>query len=185
MSDRRVLPWTVGEEREIARTRIFSLHGRRCTSALRPDVSFEAAILKCPDWVNVIALTPGQEVVLIEQYRHGIDRVTLEIPGGMVDEGEGPVEAAVRELLEETGHAGGEPRILGVTTPNPAFQDNRLTTVLVPDCRLVAEPEGDAHEEIAVRLTPLADIPRLLREGEIHHALVVAAFALLQLSRPA
>lgn len=182
MSGRGVLPWTVGEEREIAKTRIFSLHGRWCSSALRPGVSFEAAILKCPDWVNVIALTPDREVVLIEQYRHGIDRVTLEIPGGMVDEGESPVGAAVRELLEETGHAGGEPRVLGVTTPNPAFQDNRLTTVLVPDCRLVAEPAGDAHEEIAVRLVPLPEIRGLLRSGEIHHALVVAAFALFELS---
>ena len=180
-----VAPWTEGPERELARTRIFRVTEATCTSTTQPGLSFAAARLRCPDWVNVIALTPERQVVLIEQYRHGIAAVTLEIPGGMVDEGETASEAIARELLEETGFAGEPVRLLGVTTPNPAFQDNRLTTGLVLNSRRVTQATGDGHEEIGVRLASLDEVAGFMRRGVISHALVVAAFHLFSLSEGA
>lgn len=133
-------------------------------------------ILHLDSWVNVIALTPDDEVVLIEQYRHGTDHVTLEIPGGLIEPGEDPARAAKRELLEETGFAGDSVELLGVVEPNPAFQDNQCSTYLVRGARRVAEPDLDDGEDIAVVTLPRSRVRELLREGGIRHALVVAAF---------
>jgi 8-oxo-dGTP pyrophosphatase MutT (NUDIX family) len=177
-----VSPWTEGPESEIASTRIFSVTTARCTSTTRPELSFLAARLRCPDWVNVIALTEDRRMILIEQYRHGTREVTLEIPGGMVDAGETPEQACARELLEETGFAGEPVRVLGVTAPNPAFQNNRLTTGLVVNARKIREATGDGHEEIGVRLAHVDEVHELVRRGVISHALVVAAFHLFALS---
>lgn len=173
--------WRQGGDRELARTRIFTLRQLRASSPRRPDRSGTFVYLDCGDWVNVIALTDDRRVVAIEQFRHGLAEVTLEIPGGMVDPGEEPLEAGLRELREETGHAGGGGRLIGRVSPNPAIQNNFCHTVLVEDVSEVAAPEPEEHEEIAVRLVPLEEIPALIAEGVIHHALVVAAFHHLML----
>lgn len=133
-------------------------------------------VLHVPSWTNVVALTEDDRVVLVEQYRHGLDAVTLEIPGGVVEPGEAPAAAVVRELLEETGYAGESPILLGTVHPNPAIQDNACTTWLVRGARRVAEPEPDPGEHLAVHTVPRAEIPGLLRSGRITHSLVVAAF---------
>lgn len=168
--------WRHDEDELVAETRIFSLRRRRGTSPNRPDQSGEFVYLDSADWVNVIAVTPKREVVLIEQFRHGIGEVTLEIPGGMVDAGEDPLTAGVRELAEETGYGSERFELIGTVTPNPAILNNRCHTALVED----AMPRGpcalEMHEEIGVRLVPLDDIARLIGDGYIHHALVIAAF---------
>ena len=176
-----IRPWIEEPEREIASTRIFRVTTARCTSARDPGRPFEAARLRCPDWVNVLAITEDRRIVLIEQYRHGTAEVMLEIPGGMVDEGESAVQACARELLEETGFAGEPVRVLGTMAPNPAFLDNRLTVGRVLGARRVEEPKGEGNEEILVRLVPVDDLGDLVRRGEITHALVVAAFHLFAL----
>ena len=89
----------------------------------RPVQSFY--VVEAPDWINVIPLTPDNEVLLLRQFRFGVDDFTLEIPGGICDPGEPPLEAAGRELREETGHAAGEIVELGWVHPNPAIQNNR------------------------------------------------------------
>lgn len=148
------------------------------------QIAHDFYVLEAPDWINVIPLTPDRQVVLIEQYRHGTGEITLEIPGGMVDAGETPREAAARELLEETGYAAGEELVaLGSTRPNPAIQDNWLHTFLAPGVTFRHAPAFDSTEQTAVRLAPLADIPRLIASGHITHALVVVAFHWLALSR--
>lgn len=139
------------------------------------------SLIECSDWVNVIALTARDEVVLLRQYRPGVDRVCLEIPGGMIEPGEDPVVAAVRELEEETGYGGGTATVIGRTAPNPALQNNALHTVLVTGVSLVAPPRPDDGEVLAVHTAPLAEVHRQIRTGEIDHALVVVAFAHLAL----
>lgn len=175
-------PWTVEAETPLGEFRIFSLARVRARSVLRPDHAADFIVVKAPDWVNVVALTGDDQVVLVEQYRHGTQRVTLEIPGGMVDPGESFLEAGLRELLEETGFGGGTAELVGVVDPNPAFQTNRCGTVVVRGVTRLRDQDLDPNEEIAVRLEPLAAIPDLIRSGAISHSLVVVAFHHLALS---
>lgn len=128
------------------------------------------------DWVNVVAITPDDRIVLVRQYRHGLDDVTIEIPGGMCDEGEDPAVAAARELREETGYAGEMVRLTTVL-PNPAIQTNRCHVFLVRDAIRVGEPEPDPGEDLEVMLEPVARVRERIAEGSIDHALVIAAFA--------
>jgi 8-oxo-dGTP pyrophosphatase MutT (NUDIX family) len=141
------------------------------------------SLIECVDWVNVIALTPDDRVVLVRQYRAGTDAICLEIPGGMVDEGETPLEAAVRELEEETGYTAREWRLLGSVSPNPAIQSNRLHSFLALGAEATASQRLDTSEVIAIDVVPLADVHAMLRDGGIDHALVVDAFAHLAFSQ--
>jgi 8-oxo-dGTP pyrophosphatase MutT (NUDIX family) len=136
--------------------------------------------LEAPDWVNVVAITRDGHLVLVEQYRHGVDAATVEIPGGMVDPGEEPAAAAVRELEEETGFTGGTVHLLGWVEPNPAFLTNRCWTYLVRDCVPDGTPRPDPSEEISLRLEPLSMFTGLIDDGTIRHSLVIAAHDHLQ-----
>lgn len=126
-------------------------------------------------WVNVVAITPDQQVVMIRQYRHGSRDITLEIPGGLVEETD-PGDAAERELLEETGFSGKSRKLIGSTNPNPAIFNNLCYTYLVSEAVKTSSLSLDADEDIDVELVPLARIPDLIADGTIDHALVVVAF---------
>ncbi len=139
-------------------------------------------VLHIPDWANVIALTPDDEVVLVSQYRHGLDVVTHEIPGGVLEPGEDPASGAARELVEETGYTGELPVHLGTVHPNPAIQDNACSTWLITEARKTTEPTPDEGEDLTVVTVPISQIPALLRQGHITHSLVVAAFHWLELA---
>jgi 8-oxo-dGTP pyrophosphatase MutT (NUDIX family) len=141
------------------------------------------SLIHSVDWVNVIALTGDQRVVLIRQFRPGVERVCLEIPGGMIDPGEDPCAAGARELAEETGYTGGTLELLGKVAPNPAIQSNALYTVLARGVALTGPPSPDDGEVLSVETASLAECQRRLVDGEIDHALVVVAFAHLALRR--
>jgi 8-oxo-dGTP pyrophosphatase MutT (NUDIX family) len=142
---------------------------------------FDLFVLESPDWVNVIALTETERLVLVRQYRHGTGRLTVEIPGGMVDPGETPLEAARRELREETGYEAEGFEQLGLVEPNPAFQTNRTYTFLARGARRVGVQQLDAQEEVEVFERPLCEVPKMLTDGTITHALVFCAFCHLAL----
>jgi ADP-ribose pyrophosphatase len=176
-------PW-IHEQRElVADMGVFQLHRLRAQSP-RTGHYRSFSVLNAGDWVNVLALTAAADVVLVRQFRHGTGDFTLEIPGGMVDPGETPAQAALRELREESGYAGDEPVPLGVVTPNPALFNNRCHTYLVENCRRRYALEQDHGEDIEVITRPLRDIPGIIRAGGIHHALVVCAFWWLAQQRP-
>lgn len=143
----------------------------------RSGTTTRFSLIECANWVNVIALTADEQVVMLRQYRPGTDRVCLEIPGGMIDPGEDPVAAGLRELAEETGYAGGTAELIGTVAPNPAIQNNALFTVLVRGVALAQPPEPEDGEVLAIHTAPLAEVKRQLQRGEIEHALVVVAFA--------
>ena len=140
----------------------------------------EALVLASPDWVNVVPLLDDGRVVMVRQWRFGIAAATLEIPGGVVEESSWR-DAAARELEEETGYRAREMRQLGEVSPNPAIFANRCGTFLATGLERVGEPQDGVDEELTVELVPLSDVPRRVLAGEIHHALVVAAFYLLSL----
>ncbi|MCA1592453.1 MAG: NUDIX hydrolase [Acidobacteria bacterium] len=173
--------WQRQGSEQLADCRVFQV--RRDTSVNpRDGRTHDFYVIEAPDWINVIPVTIAGEVVLIEQYRHGTCEVSLEIPGGMVDAGESPEDAAPRELLEETGYAASKIIRLGKTRPNPAIQNNWIHTFLAPDVEFRNEPEFDGTEHTVVRLVPLKDVPRLIAGGSISHSLVVVAFHWLTLS---
>lgn len=172
----RTRPWILEDEEEILATPVFTLHRRSRRSAVTPTRRGDFYVMECPDWVNVIAMTDRDEVVLVEQYRQGSDTVTLELPGGMMDPGESPLAAARRELQEETGYIGGEGALIGATHPNPALQANRCHTALLWGVKATGLQNLDPNEEIVVRRVALDLIPALISDGVITHALVVSAF---------
>jgi ADP-ribose pyrophosphatase len=149
----------------------------------RTGQALNATIVEAPDWVNVIALTPEEQCVLVRQYRFGTERVALEIPGGMIDPDESPLLAAARELHEETGYSAPRWTPLGRVAPNPAFQRNYLYTYLAEGCVCSGAGALDAGEDIEVTLQPVSEIPNLIESGEIDHALVVVAFLKLDYMR--
>jgi ADP-ribose pyrophosphatase len=156
--------------------RVFSVRKQRNRSA-DSGKEGEFFVLDAANWVNVVALTPENEVVLVEQYRHGTDSLTLEIPGGCLDPGDlSPQAAARRELEEETGYSTDDWVELGCNDPNPAILSNRCYTYLARNVRLAKAQALDSMEEIAVHKVPLTEIPRLIRERKISHSLVIAGF---------
>jgi len=134
-------------------------------------------VFEAPDWVNVIALTDEQQVVMIRQFRHGIREETLEFPGGMVDPGELPWQAARRELLEETGYVSEDWLELGWSYPNPALQNNRCWTFLARAISASATgPQMDETESIVTELWPLEKLEAAFRQAKIGHALIQVAW---------
>ncbi len=140
----------------------------------------EFVVIDSNDWVNVVAVTDDGQLVLVRQFRFGRHEFTLEIPGGMIEHGEDPVAAGVRELREETGYAGRSARILGRVHPNPAIQSNVCHIVLVEGARRVGETQFDANEEIEISTAPVEEVLRFAHEGRITHALVLDALFFLQ-----
>lgn len=168
-------PWEVIATERDRSYRVFSLRTDRARSPRTRQVH-DFFVLESASWVNVIPLTPEKEVVLIRQYRHGIRDVTLEIPGGLVESNDTPESAARRELVEETGYEAAEMIPLGSVHPNPAIQSNQCYTFLAKDVVHTAKQNLDEKEDIEVLQRTLNDIPRLIKEGAITHALVLVAF---------
>lgn len=180
---KKIRPWKRLSSERVSEHRIFTLRQDLCVSP-RTGKEHPFLVMEGVDWVNVIPVTAEGNVVLVEQWRHGVRRVTLELPGGMVDAGETPAEAAARELLEETGYAGGKPEELGWIHPNPAIQANRTWTYLVRGAKRRARQSVEGTEDIATVEVPLAKVPSLIRNGKITHALVVVGFTWLWLQEP-
>jgi len=170
-----IKPWKKISSKLLGDFRIFTLRSDVKISP-RTGKEHDFFVLDSVNWVNVIAVTPDQQLVMVEQYRHGSNTVELEIPGGMMDADEtDPVATAVRELREETGYEGKNARLLGKIHSNPAILSNFTYTVLVENCELKHPIELDHGEDLITRLVPVAEIPKLVADEKIGHSLVVVA----------
>jgi len=154
--------WERRGERVLVSTRVLELRNVRYRHPKR-GTEREFLVAHAPDWVNVIARTPEGRIVLVRQFRFGSNALSLEVPGGVMEAGEDPVEAGVRELLEETGYGGGRARLLGSVHPNPAIMDNRCHVVLVDGAVPTGPIDWDDDEEILptkeVEATPAESSP--------------------------
>ncbi|MYD43044.1 MAG: NUDIX hydrolase [Gammaproteobacteria bacterium] len=134
-------------------------------------------VLESVDWINIVAVTPDNESVMVRQYRFGIEACTLETPGGMVDEGETPLEAAKRELLEETGYTSDDWTYLGAVEPNPAFHPHLCHHFLAANAYRVGEMELGAGEAIQLELCNLEQLQAAINDGSLRHALALSALS--------
>jgi 8-oxo-dGTP pyrophosphatase MutT (NUDIX family) len=170
-----ITPWKTIRSQPAGDFRIFKIRSDTCVNP-RTGAEHDFYVLDSVNWVNVVAVTPDQQLVMVRQYRHGTGTVELEIPGGMMDAHESdPVATAVRELREETGYAGENARLLGKIHSNPAILSNTTYTVLIENCRLQHGVEFDSGEDLVTGLVPVSEIPRLVADEKIGHSLVVVA----------
>jgi 8-oxo-dGTP pyrophosphatase MutT (NUDIX family) len=137
--------------------------------------TFEAVALEFRSWAAVLALTKNQEVVLIRQYRHGVREAVWEFPGGVVDDGESPLEGARRELLEETGYTASKLIEIGKFYPNPALQTNLMYGYVAYDAEKTSIQKLDEAEDIEVHLVSLDELIAMTKRGEFLNGLQVAA----------
>jgi 8-oxo-dGTP pyrophosphatase MutT (NUDIX family) len=183
-SDSHPRHWQVIADEHLQDCKVFDVHRVTMKSPATGE-NHPFYRIESPEWVNVAALTSDDELVMIRQFRHGLRDVTLEVPGGLVDAGESPADAAGRELLEETGYRAGRLESLGSVNPNPALFANRVHMWVALDCECVAPIRNSSTEETTVELLPLSDVSATIRAGAIDHALVVATLYSLELWRSA
>lgn len=166
-------PWQVEQSEYIHREPWFTVRKeaiRMAGGGYIPDFY----ILEYPDWVNVVAVTTTGQLVLIRQYRHGVGGVHYELCAGCVDPGENALEAAQRELLEETGYGGGNWQPLMTLSANPSTHANRNYSFVALGVEKLQEQDLELTEEIAVRLVSPAEALALLDTGQFMQSLHVA-----------
>ena len=168
--------WEVLKRKLVNDFGIVKIHTKQARSPRTGEVRNILAI-DFPDWALVLAITPEKEVVMVNQYRHGIEQVCLELPGGLIDPGDpSPEVAAWRELLEETGYQASGLVRLGECYPQPAVLSNRCFFFLADNAEQVQEPQMDEGEDIEILKVPLEDIRSMISKGEINHGMVLLAF---------
>lgn len=169
-----------GDELE-ADCRIFQILRRRLKHPHRPTAG-EFFVMDVADWAIALGLTSNHDLVMVNQFRYGTKALSWEPPGGLIDPGETPVDAAVREFREETGYIGVDARQVGWCYPNPAIQTNRAFFVRINDCEPVTEQQLDENEDILVSVFPIEQVHQMIADGEISHCIAHAALLALERS---
>lgn len=174
MEKKRDMAWKVLKRDIVFQDTWVQLEASRCEL---PDgrIIEPFYIRRDPDFAVVVAVTKDRKLVLVRQYRHGAEKVLLELPAGCIEKGEDPMAAAGRELLEETGYQAGEIRFLMKTAPNAANSTAYAHCYLVTDVEWVAKQQLDEMEDVAVEYMDLHDVRKALREGIFEQAVHVAA----------
>lgn len=171
-------PWRLGDAEAIFDGRIFLVEQLPAVSPTSGEIHVFTR-LKAREWVTMVALLPGGDLVLVVQRRHGAGKAFIEFPAGLADEGEDPAEAAIRELREETGLAPGSLEYLGAVYPSPAFLTNRCHFFRAVDCVPVARSLClDDNEELTPVIMTQAEFDRALSAGLVDNSMCVCGWAL-------
>jgi 8-oxo-dGTP pyrophosphatase MutT (NUDIX family) len=175
--------WAVLKREPVEDFSFFQIQ-RKLVYSPRTGETREVQAIQFADWVLVLALTKDEEVVVVRQYRHGIERVCLELPGGLVDpEDDSPTSSAQRELLEETGYQADEIILIGECFPQPAILCNKCFFYLAKNAAKAQSQHLDSGEDIEVLTIPLKEIPTKIENKEIDHGMVLLAFFFLWLRK--
>ncbi|HEX9936146.1 MAG TPA: NUDIX hydrolase [Longimicrobium sp.] len=178
-----VEPWERVSTRHVAEYEMFKVREDRSRSpGDGKEQTFHVA--ESPGGVVVLAVAEDGRLVMVEQYRHGTRRITLELPSGVVDDGEEPSAAAARELREETGYEGEDAEIIGRIDLNPSWQRTLVPVALVRGARRSGEKDLDETEETRVRLVTPHELRRRIVAGEVETATTIAALAFWEWTRP-
>jgi len=168
------IKWPLSNKKTMVSTKIFDIVSFETLSP-RTRKAFTFYRLECGDWVNILPLTRDNQVVLVNQYRAGTDEFSLEIPGGLIDNGEDPAAAALRELKEETGYTTSRDNLidLGYILPNPAIQNNKCFLYTAKNVKMTDPQNLDDQEDIQIILMPYEKFLQKITGGEIKHSLVL------------
>lgn len=169
-------PWLKKSSSLEADCRIFRVNKSRFEHPVRKTES-DFYVIDCNDWVVVVAETPEHDLVLVNQFRFGTEDMSLEPPGGILEKGEDPIEAGMRELREETGYTSSEVEMLGWIHPNSALMSNRCFYLLAKNVIKTTDTEWDEHEELETRLMPVGELKSELKKGTFTHSIAVGALS--------
>jgi len=167
--------WETISKKHEGNFKIFDLYTCKRKHPEKQTVS-EFVTLESPNWVNIIPITKSKEIIFVEQYRHGTDELSWEVPAGLIDLNEEPSKAAERECIEETGYFSEQSaELLGFVEPNPAFIGNRCYHFLWKDCEAKFEQKLDQNELINVHKININKLKDLINNGLVRHSLVISA----------
>ena len=178
---RSVNKWNIRGKDKVFENRIFTINNKSC---LHPEkgVEWDFSVIDTYNWINVIALTDDDRFVLVRQHRLGNDELSIETPGGVIEEGEEPVDCALREFREETGYGGRSIHLLKSLWVNPAIMSNRISFYFIDGCEKLSEQELDEAEDIEVITPRIDELLVMLKSGAINHSLVITGLGLYFLS---
>ncbi|PKL39539.1 MAG: NTP pyrophosphohydrolase [Spirochaetae bacterium HGW-Spirochaetae-1] len=169
--------WIQKQSSELIARRVFTLRDIDCHHPEK-DIHHTFFRLETLDWINVIAVTGDNRFIMVKQHRLGNDEITIETTGGLIDHGEDPLEAARRELREETGYSPARMTLLKKLAVNPAIMDNYIYYYLADGCVRVSDQDLDKEEDIEVLTYSRDEIRSMMHNGEIDHALVITGLLL-------
>ena len=167
-------PWKTEKSRYLLKDRWLTVRADRCITSDGVEVD-PYYVLEALDWVHILAMDSDKNILIVRQYRHAAGIITVEVPCGEIEPGESPVEAAKRELKEETGGAAERFEKLGSFYPNPARLNNRIHTFLAFDIKIIGKQALDETEQIEYEFVTIHKLLKMIETGEFSQGLHVAS----------